>query len=411
VKKSLIGLMTTTLFALVIFANTASADPRSDFYVGAGLGASMLNGCEDTTCFGGSSSRDYITAHDLGFKFFTGYRFEDYLAVEGAYYDLGTGVDDDDAPDIFNVFGGSLSALVMMPIDEQTRVFLRGGLFLGQVQERDHSSDGGGSFNNSDLSGVFGIGAEFQAFSNFAVRTEVEYIPNLGSGNHTSGKSGNIEALFASVSVLWNPINSVRPENTFLPTGSGLSSQTGFYVGGGVASVSFHGGEELESDGVFDDIITDIDVGGKIFTGYRFMKYAAAEFAYNYYGDAKSDNDVNESFEAQGLSLSVLGMLPLSDRTTAFAKIGGVYGWLDETAINEAEGQQHFGEDGLSALVGGGLMFDITKNISLRGEVEWIPDFADGTAGFDEDDDEPEEGATGDVDIIASSVNIIWWFR
>jgi len=391
------------------------AAPRSDFYIGAGFGASMLHGCEGENCFDPTDNggHDNITAHDPGFKVLTGYRFDDYLAAELAYYDLGQGLDDDDFPDEFDVVGGSLSGLVFLPIDERTRVFIRGGLFVSDIHE-DEGSDNN-EHDSTDLSGIFGVGGEFRAFSNFTFRGEVEYIPNLGNGEHPNG-TGNIEALFASMSLIWTP-TGLNPEKPFLPTGSGLSSRGGLYAGGGILSASHSGGEDRQEDDgqYFNDVIRDVEIGGKGFVGYRFLKYAAAEFAYNYWGVSADDDAEEDTFESQGLSLSVLGMLPVSDRTSAFVKVGGVYGWLDEVEDGDFPGSDdfnHIDEDGFSLLVGAGMNFDITKNVTIRGEVEWIPNVGDGTVGNADDNfDDSELGETADIDIIASSVNFIWWFR
>jgi hypothetical protein len=285
------------------------------------------------------------------------------------------------------------------------------------------------------ISPIFGIGGQFQASPNFSIRVETEYIPNAGDGtNHPDGdddnNTGEIDVLLATINLIWHP-SAQRAENPFLRTGTQWSSATGFYVGGGVAGVSLSGGEERRDVGSgcncsdwFNDNVSDFDIGGKVFAGWRAGKNLALEVGYHNFNDAQ-DDDVGQTnnngdivgpdiFDAQGVSFSLMAILPMTERTSAFLKLGGIFGWLQETdpAHDSDNLGQQFEEKGYSALIGTGLNFDITKNISVRGEVEWFPHFAEGNSGFsnDGDLDDQETGATADIDIITSSLNLIWWF-
>ena len=299
----------------------ASADMRVDPYFGGGLGVAMHDGCEDRFIEGENFCQDVITNHDVGFKVFGGFRFHDYVGFEVGYYDLGDALDDDDIPDEFNIYGGAFSVLGILPIDEGSHFFIKLGGFIGDVEEYDRDSDT--HFSDTGISLLLGAGAEFRILSNFSVRGELEWIPNLGGGEamaeDTDGVTGDIDSLFASVSLVWHFFGP-QPERPVLSTGNLFSFSPGWYAGGGISVVSFDGGEirDTENPRLFTDNISDIEPGFKVFGGYRFHEYAAVELGYNYFNTAH-DNDSNfdttpnppDAFTAQGFSFSLLGILPV----------------------------------------------------------------------------------------------------
>jgi hypothetical protein len=410
----------SALLVTIIFSNPVAADWRKDLYIGGGVGASMLDGCESLDCLDHTSPHDNITAHDPGFKVFQGFQFHDFLGIELAYYDLGRGVDDDVFPgDTYDIRGGSLEGVVFLPIDENTRLFAKGGAFYGRITETN-PPDLSDKVMEEGVSLIVGAGGDVNVFGDFTIRGEVEWIPNVANGGVDNtgpvDETGDIDALFASVSLIWHVLGH-EPQNPLFSTGSGLSSRTGFYIGGGVLGASFDGGEDTRVDGGYQDVVTDLDVGVKGFAGYRFCKFAAIELGYNYFSDAKDDDGEPlgpDTFDAQGISFALMLNLPVSDRTTLFIKGGGIYGWLDEFDAGNPTSSPfgtHFGENGLSPLAGGGLNFDLTTNVSLRGEVEWMPGFADGNPAITSNLDDRDTGETADLDIIATSASLIWWFR
>ena len=103
-------LITAVLFSFFA-ASSASADFRTDPYLGAGFGIAGHDGCEDRFLMtaagvppGAEQSTlqnfcaDVVTAHAGAAKGFVGFRFHDLLAIEFGYYDLGTSYDDDYRP-------------------------------------------------------------------------------------------------------------------------------------------------------------------------------------------------------------------------------------------------------------------------------------------------------------------------
>lgn len=175
------------------------------------------------------------------------------------------------------------------------------------------------------------------------------------------------------------------------------------YLGGGGSFTYFEGEEHKANapNGWHNDLIEDTEFGGKVFLGYRLHKYIAVEGGFHYFGEATDmeDNGRNlpDRFKGRGLSLSVLAILPVRENIEIFAKVGGIYGWLKETDYDAFP--DGVTEDGLAAILGAGVDLNVTENIVLRTEFEYIPSFADG------EDDTGDE--TASVDLASTSMSLI----
>lgn len=104
------------------------------------------------------------------------------------------------------------------------------------------------------------------------------------------------------------------------------------------------------------------DTGGKIFGGYRFNKYLAAEAEYYDFGD--QEDGIN-SFSVNGYGLGVVGSVPVSDSFSVFAK-GGLHYWdLDVKGPIAAQ----FSDDSDSdPYYGVGVDYSINDRWGIRGE-------------------------------------------
>ncbi len=173
------------------------------------------------------------------------------------------------------------------------------------------------------------------------------------------------------------------------------------YVGVG-ASIVGHDGckddtDEPGDDDCSDERISGTDTGFKAFAGYRFHRYGAVEGAYHFFGEAQSTGD--EFIESQGVSLALLGILPVtSDGTgSVFLRAGGIYGWIDNDENTDIEREA----SGFSPIAGIGAMFDLSDRLSVRGEVEYVNNIGDG---------EGSESTTGHVDVLSFTVGALWRF-
>lgn len=150
---------------LLLVASAAHADdPRTGFYIGAGVGTATLE-LED------SNSTVDFDGDDTGFKLAAGYRFLKWIAVEAAYEDYGQPEDDVLGLRLrgeFNSF--SVSALGLLPLGDFD-LFARGGIarWDGSLTAVPFGVDV--SEDNTDP--LFGLGAQYR-FGQLAVRLEYD---------------------------------------------------------------------------------------------------------------------------------------------------------------------------------------------------------------------------------------------
>lgn len=134
----------------------------------------------------------------------------------------------------------------------------------------------------------------------------------------------------------------------------------GGYVGVGA------GQAKTEIDGLIDDNATAF----KIFGGWTFNRYIAAEAGYFDGGDAgRTAGAQRLEVEANGFYAAVLGSLPLGERFSLFARSG--YAYYEVTASLQAPGVDlsESDENG-SLLYGAGASAQLTDSLGLRLEFE-----------------------------------------
>jgi len=156
------------LLATGLAAGVAQAQPvQSGFYAGAGVGYS------DTSM--SAPAHASINGGGASLNFYSGYRINQYAAVEFGYSHLGDArvhAGRIEAPLQGDLF--SLSALGYYPLPHNVSVFGRAG-----VAERHLSFMGEG---DTHTVAVLGLGAEYQLNKTYAVRTELQYIPQYALG-------------------------------------------------------------------------------------------------------------------------------------------------------------------------------------------------------------------------------------
>jgi len=147
------------------------------FYIGGSVGESDADE--------GNAIPDLITSgpvdgKDSGMKFFGGYQFNQNLAVELAYVDLGKAT-------YSGTFGGSpvtggsvktsgLNASVVgtLPLNPSFSLFAKAGLFTWEAKARD--TTGGLPFSGKEDGGdlSYGFGGAYNLTKNFSLRAEWE---------------------------------------------------------------------------------------------------------------------------------------------------------------------------------------------------------------------------------------------
>lgn len=149
----------TALVASLAFASLPAVAADNGIYLGASVGQSGL----DIDDFNYDASA-------TGYKLIAGWRFLDWLAVEGNYVDFGSGDDRVEGTKIeTDADGVSLSVVGFLPVGP-VDLFAR----IGAIDwSADLSSPGFGSASDDGTDLTYGIGAQFRVWS-LSLRAEYE---------------------------------------------------------------------------------------------------------------------------------------------------------------------------------------------------------------------------------------------
>jgi Outer membrane protein beta-barrel domain len=160
-KSTMIALATTA--ALSLAAAPAFAVDNG-IYLGASVGQAGVS--IDDSLEGENFDFD---ADSTGFKAIAGWRFLDWLAVEGNYVDLGSGDDTiDNVKYETDVSGVSLSAVGFLPVGP-VDLFAR----VGAINWDADFSAQGETFSDDGTDLTYGVGAQFRVWS-LSIRAEYE---------------------------------------------------------------------------------------------------------------------------------------------------------------------------------------------------------------------------------------------
>ena len=179
----------TAVAALAVIGLSAAAPSYAQWYVGGSIGKSDIkfNNAAQSDQFldlGFTNPTTVSSTKDTGYRLFGGYQLHKYIAVEGAYVDLGRfGFRTDVTPKgsltgSTRIDGFELSALGTLPIGDRFGLFARVGALAAQTKT---SYTGGGSIEtliggdtqkkrSTEL--VYGAGAMFNINQNLSLRGE-----------------------------------------------------------------------------------------------------------------------------------------------------------------------------------------------------------------------------------------------
>jgi hypothetical protein len=143
---------------------TVAAD--NGLYVGASVGQSGFSEDEDV-----AGERVSFDANATGYKAIAGFRFLDWLAIEGNYVDLGSGDDNIAGQRVeFTADGISVSAVGFLPIGP-VDLFARAGGINWNSEVEVPAADVRGGDKGTNF--VYGAGAQFRIWS-LSLRAEYE---------------------------------------------------------------------------------------------------------------------------------------------------------------------------------------------------------------------------------------------
>jgi OOP family OmpA-OmpF porin len=168
----MIALAASAVFGL---AATPAIAADNGIYLGGSIGQS---GVEFDESFEGENLS--FDASSTGFKAIAGWRFLDWLAVEGNYVDLGSGDDTIDGTRIeSDINGFSLSAVGFLPVGP-VDLFARAGAINWNADVDVPSFDLSASDDGTDL--TYGVGVQFRVWS-LSLRGEYEVFDIDGPDN------------------------------------------------------------------------------------------------------------------------------------------------------------------------------------------------------------------------------------
>ena len=195
-----------------------------------------------------------------------------------------------------------------------------------------------------------------------------------------------------------------------------LAEDAGWYAGGSLGSARTDSGitaAQLDADlAALTPSITarstlsENDIGYKLFVGYQFNKNLAVEGGYvdlgkpielNSVVTAPSAGTLKGTIKNNGLNLDVLGILPINDAFSAFAKVGLYYSKTTFDISATGGGGTAAGSWSKSEInpkFGLGANYAFTKNVGVRAEWERYKNLGDADTTGEGDVDLWSIGAT-----------------
>jgi hypothetical protein len=155
----------------------------------------------------------------------------------------------------------------------------------------------------------------------------------------------------------------------------------------------------------------DSDLGYQATFGYRFNRYFAAELGLAQFGDLKStaraDIDVGQgfvpasvtlAFRAGGPIVSAIGILPISEKFEAYARLGYLFTSSERELSSRVNGEiGSFGSakgDSQNPVYGLGVAWHFNQVYSLRAEFQKLDNLG-------------QENRTGEEDITVAALGLI----
>jgi OOP family OmpA-OmpF porin len=177
---------------------------------------------------------------------------------------------------------------------------------------------------------------------------------------------------------------------------------TGAYIGAGVGQAEYQdacddvgtvaGGLGLPSS------CEDKDTAFKIYGGYRFLPYLAAEIGYTNPGKVTATiGAASAELKSWEIPIYAVGILPLADdKLWLMAKVGGVY-WDLKASASGPGGSASESATGFSLAYGAGVQYNFSPQFGVRAEYEVFQNVGD-------------ENTTGQGNIRMWSVGVVWRF-
>ena len=160
-----------------------------------------------------------------------------------------------------------------------------------------------------------------------------------------------------------------------------LAQETGIYAGGALGQASYR---EVCRD--FDALVgaagafgcsSQQDTAGKVFAGWRFHRFLAAELSYIDYGEVKATGTVagaavSATSAVKAAGISALGMLPVGESFWVYGRLGLLQTRISSKAQGAVVANSDTGETEMHVGIGG--MLQLSRSWALRAEYERLND-------------------------------------
>ncbi|WP_296494726.1 outer membrane beta-barrel protein [Rhodoferax sp.] len=165
-----------------------------------------------------------------------------------------------------------------------------------------------------------------------------------------------------------------------------MAQDDGWYLGGNIGQSTATIDEARISSGLLGSGLvagpfnnTDDDLGFKVFGGYQYNKYFSVEGGYFDLGQfgfsttTTPAGSLSGDIRVRGLNLDLVGTLPLTEKFSAFGRVGGTYARAEDRfvgtgAVNVLNPNPS--EDAANLKVGLGVQYAFTEALSVRAEIE-----------------------------------------
>ena len=208
INKSLVW---SVVLAVAVLGGATEAQAADDpaWYAGAGVGRgdakrtnSWANQTDAFLFTRGVTSSTLIDSHETAWKLFGGYQFNDIVAAEVAYNDLGRfkGVTSISVPAPASTAGGtwdasalSISAVATYQLASRFGLLFKGGLAVTRLKASVSQLNA----NETRVQPLLGVGVKFDVTKVIGLRGEFERFNNVGDGDKTGQSAINVWSVSA----------------------------------------------------------------------------------------------------------------------------------------------------------------------------------------------------------------------
>ncbi|HTS55495.1 MAG TPA: outer membrane beta-barrel protein [Burkholderiales bacterium] len=184
------------------------------------------------------------------------------------------------------------------------------------------------------------------------------------------------------------------------PLAASADEATGWYVGAGAGQSKAIQYCDAPAGSVVQSC-DDTSFAWKLLLGYQINRYLGVEAGYDYFGRFSATfvnggvSETTSQTKTWAGFLEAVGSIPIGSRFSLFGKAGGVY-WRTKFSQQGTTGAFDTNQHDVDYVVGAGVQLFVTKNLAVRAEYEYLPNYGNST--------------TGEVDLQLVTASVLWKF-